>query len=448
MILRSSAPVLRAQCIPELRVCCYLLVMRAPVRVDAVPAVALEDMPASWARARAFERLPGLAAPTRLLRYVTHERNGIMAARRTVARKWNTSARDGPGQRRAATVSRSHVSRPCDHAPMKRAAPVRGEKQRAWSPNEDRRIIRRWKAGATAREIATELDRPIQSTQNRVATLRNRGLLFVLSDADRAQREERIREQRSARVYVEGVDLLARIASTWAFGYVIGVLNGDGFIHRSRLSACMKTKDQSFADGFAAAMRARSAMSSSVSAEWSRSRSPVSTCIVTSATSRFTSIAVTSCRRSSMNSARSDHTSGESMRPHACAAAEFAKGVIQGFFDSEGSVDVRGSSIRIGASTVNGLGVRDLLALLNALGYNAPLGGPGSRGEYRIVLGVEASVRYAGEIGSRVDKKARRMREALHRRALAGESKRNAAQPRSSVKQVQRRNRGPLPCRE
>lgn len=96
---------------------------------------------------------------------------------------------------------------------------------------------------------------------------------------------------------------------------------------------------------------------------------------------------------------------------------EFAKGVVQGFVDSEGSVDVRGSSIRIRIGTVNRTGMLDMILLLKRLGYVAPLGGPSARGEYRVVLGVQASVRYALEIGSRIEKKALRMRTALSLRA-------------------------------
>lgn len=117
-------------------------------------------------------------------------------------------------------------------------------------------IVRRWKGGSTAREIAVELKRSITMTQNRIATLRNNGLIVRLSAADRAVREQRAMNQRSAQAYADGVSALKRLPNTWDFGYVIGVLNGDGFIHRSRLSACMKTTDESFADGFEAAMRA------------------------------------------------------------------------------------------------------------------------------------------------------------------------------------------------
>jgi hypothetical protein len=121
---------------------------------------------------------------------------------------------------------------------------------------------------------------------------------------------------------------------------------------------------------------------------------------------------------------------------------DFARGVVQGFFDSEGSVDVRGSSLRFRASTVNKAGMRNMKHLLAALGYDATMGGPTRRGEYRIALGVAASVRYALEIGSRIGAKSKRMREALELRGVSnGASEKPERSPSRGRRQQGRSSR-------
>jgi hypothetical protein len=97
---------------------------------------------------------------------------------------------------------------------------------------------------------------------------------------------------------------------------------------------------------------------------------------------------------------------------------EFCLGLLQGLVDSEGSISRAKKSglFSLRLEMANGPGMASLHELILALGYNASLH-PQKNGTLRIgFLGGQAGVaRYAREIGSRIDYKAKLMRDCLER---------------------------------
>jgi intein-encoded DNA endonuclease-like protein len=92
----------------------------------------------------------------------------------------------------------------------------------------------------------------------------------------------------------------------------------------------------------------------------------------------------------------------------------FADGVIQGFFDAEGSfMRNKGGRYYASACSMNEKGLRSIHELLSRRGYNSRIGVDG-RGQWRIALNIQSEVlKFATKIGSRIDYKYARMQAAL-----------------------------------
>jgi hypothetical protein len=92
----------------------------------------------------------------------------------------------------------------------------------------------------------------------------------------------------------------------------------------------------------------------------------------------------------------------------------FADGVLQAFFDSEGSIMRRKAGrYYVSACSVNGPGLKSIAELLWRRGYKARLT-VDRRGQWRVAIHRSPDVlRFASKIGSRIDYKARRLQECL-----------------------------------
>lgn len=120
-----------------------------------------------------------------------------------------------------------------------------------WTEEQERRLVAMWNEGKTAREIAPTLGRSVGTTSVQLVKLRKRGLVGYLSRDQRSAREQRTRLARTFDARLAARELLARCPRNRDFGYLVGVMYGDGFVHTSRMSMCLKTTNSSFAQAFA-----------------------------------------------------------------------------------------------------------------------------------------------------------------------------------------------------
>ncbi|MET0343707.1 MAG: LAGLIDADG family homing endonuclease [Polyangiales bacterium] len=301
---------------------------------------------------------------------------------------------------------------------------------RAWSEADDAAIVRMRAQGLTGREIATRLGRAPGSTGQRIHRLRQRGELPYLTRAERLRAQARIRAVRteedrtmaqqifssqSTSQAVEARDAhgrVTRLHNTKDLGYVVGVLYGDAYVHQSRLSLALRCRDPSFAGSFAIAVSSALTRNVKVLSRiepikrvgahvyrnleyhevWVHDRHLVA------ALQRWTGPTTTREWEIRLNDAMA-------------RGAEYCDGVIQGLFDSDGSISVDGRDIRFG--TASERGARSLLELLSWRGYVATLYPVSKKGEHRIRLKARSVVRYAYEISSRIDAKRTRLRALL-----------------------------------
>ena len=96
---------------------------------------------------------------------------------------------------------------------------------------------------------------------------------------------------------------------------------------------------------------------------------------------------------------------------------DFYRGLIQGLFDSDGSISLVGKSsgiIRYGST--NAAGVEAFARLLRRMGYEISIGPPSKKGERRISVLTSSQIRYAEEIGSRIARKSALLEELVRRK--------------------------------
>jgi intein-encoded DNA endonuclease-like protein len=101
---------------------------------------------------------------------------------------------------------------------------------------------------------------------------------------------------------------------------------------------------------------------------------------------------------------------------------QFADGVLQGFFDAEGSfMQSKAGRHYVSACSMNGEGLKSIQELLRRRGYQVRVGAD-RRGQWRVTIHTKTQVvRFAKEISSRIDYKYARMEACLRKHALAVE---------------------------
>lgn len=319
-------------------------------------------------------------------------------------------------------MSRSERSR--------RAATVTtARREDLWTDGEDRTLIAMWSSGSSAREIAPVVGRPRGSVDARVHALRDRGVLARLPPGERKVRERRARASITSEKLVEARLLVAENERLESFGYVVGLLYGDAFVHTSRMSIALKCTNRSFADSFAVALQ-------------SSLGGPVKTLervepikrIGTHEYRHVTYYEVYLHRRH-ITAALVDMIGGTTKltwRLDVDAALArgrpFCIGMIRGLFDSDGSIACpRPGSVGIRYGSTNECGARALYGLMQRLGFDVGLGKPTKKGEYRISVRAASADQYAREVSSGIDYKRQKLEAYLAARtSTAG---RGAANP-------------------
>lgn len=285
-----------------------------------------------------------------------------------------------------------------------------------WSDNERETILALWKGGHTAAEINAASKRSVSAIQNLLGALRKNDTIGRLPAADIKTRLVRARQRQRSQRCRAAEEFLTALPNTVTAGYVIGVLYGDGFISVKRSGSIgLKSTNESFCRAFAEALqetfRRKTRLLSRIEPLKKIGDYEYRNVRYYEAFLHSTHIAL-ALRK----------TFGHTDERRWCANPDkimrigerFTDGVIQGFFDAEGSF-MRNKEGRYYASacSMNERGLRSIHELLSRRGYNSRIGVDG-RGQWRITLNVQGCVlKFASEIGSRIDYKYARMQAAL-----------------------------------
>jgi predicted transcriptional regulator len=298
------------------------------------------------------------------------------------------------------------------------AAAAAACRQDKWNEQERIALVRHWTRGQTAEETASALGRTRSAVSNELAKLRRLGKISRLSSLDAQARAKRIQRLRRAERYDAAVKMVQALPNTKAAGYVLGVLYGDGFItiQGDRGSIGLKSTNESFCLAFADALRAtfgREVKLLSRIEPYKEIRGHV-----------YTNVRYYEAFLHSVHLGRAiRHVFGmtDEMRWRAnpgyamSIGSDFADGLIQGFFDAEGSFmrDQKGKWYT-SACSMNELGLQSIAALLTLRGYPATVGCD-ARKQWRVALHKQSYVRrFATEISSRIDYKLARMQECVN----------------------------------
>jgi len=286
-----------------------------------------------------------------------------------------------------------------------------------WTDTEREQVIALWESGHSAKEIRQVAQRSLYAVQNELAKLKSAGVIQPLTSKQANERKRRGEMRSYDRRYAETLQAVKSLPNTKSAGYVIGVLYGDGFItiRGNSGSVGLKSTNQSFCGAFAQAL------------EETFNRKP-------HLLSRIEPIKVIGgyvykAVRYYEAFLHSVHI-GQAIRKifgytdekRWCASTEymfkigtdFVDGVLQGFFDAEGSFmrSKRGSHY-VSACSMNGQGLDSVQALLRERGYKSRIT-VDRRKQWKVSIHGQADVhRFATEIGSRIDYKFEKMQVHL-----------------------------------
>lgn len=285
-----------------------------------------------------------------------------------------------------------------------------------WSDSERETILALWKAGHTAAEINAASKRSVSAIQNLLGALRKKDAIGRLRAADVKTRLVRARQRQRTQRCRTAEEFITALPNTVTAGYVIGVLYGDGFISVKRSGSIgLKSTNESFCRAFAEALQ-----------ETFQRKTRLLTRIEPLkkiGDYEYRNVRYYEAFLHSTHLALALQKSfGYTDERRWCANPDkimrigdrFADGVIQGFFDAEGSF-MRNKEGRYYASacSMNEKGLRSIHELMDRRGYKGRIGVDG-RGQWKIALNAQSEVlRFAGEIGSRIDYKGARMQAAL-----------------------------------
>jgi hypothetical protein len=222
---------------------------------------------------------------------------------------------------------------------------------------------------------------------------------------------------------------MTTMPNTKNMGYVIGVLYGDGFVNFKDIergiprTIGLTTVNSSFRNAFAEALEA-----------W---RGPGSVKIIDRTVDKVIAPSGTVYRDVSYCDAllHDQHLITELLQltgPTQTEAwainikdavergPEFCDGIIQGLFDSDASFTPTDVGLDIGFGTVSQEGARSTFKLMKIRNYDIRLSSsikPDRKEFFRIRIRTSDSwIRYAEQIGSRIDYKAKILKDFLHRR--------------------------------
>lgn len=286
-----------------------------------------------------------------------------------------------------------------------------------WSDEERLKLVSLWRSGCSVREIEALGDRSKRAIDAELAKLRRSGAIENLSGDEAQRRNLRGRATRSERMRREALTAVNCLPNLRDAGYVIGVLYGDGFVSISgnRASIGLKSTNASFCDSFANALEA-------TFGQGTRRLSRIEP-IKRIGQHIYKNVTYFECFLHSLYLAKAIRaTFGNTGEKQWCAdpahcmriGDKFTDGVIQGFFDAEGSfMQRRRGGFYATACSMNGRGLNSIRALLELRGYR-PTILCDKRGQWRVSLHTQADViRFASEIGSEIDYKKAAMQACL-----------------------------------
>lgn len=287
-----------------------------------------------------------------------------------------------------------------------------------WTAAEDAQLVRAWTAGAMPAEIAAAIARPRSSIEARVHTLRDRGLVGRMTAGDRKVRERRARAAITSVKRAEARAVVAACETTESFGYVVGLLYGDAFVHVARMSVALKCTNRSFAESFAQALEQsvggpvkRLERVEPLKIVGNHEYRDVRYCEVYLHRRHVTAALVSMLGNTTKLGWRLDVDAALRRGPAFCT------GMIRGLFDSDGSFEQHGRGIAIRYGSTNEHGARAVHALMQRLGFDVGLGVPSAKGERRVSVRIASAERYAREISSGIDYKRAKLEAFLRARA-------------------------------
>lgn len=289
-----------------------------------------------------------------------------------------------------------------------------------WSAEEDAELICLRQQGLSAKETAKQLNHPVTSVQGRINLLVQQGHITLLSRQNRTARLEKVCQQRNAANLAYEIARLDALPKTRTLGYVVGVLYGDGFVVKWK-SIGLKTTNLSFANAFAEALE----HSTLGNAPRRHSRYETKNCCGR----KYTNVLFHEVLLHDKALAQAiwqqygpttEHDWKIDVERFLTYGREFCLGVLQGFYDSEGSIWTYVATNRkykyqiwhISASSSNSIGLQSVTELLRAVGLHPYF--YSTRRENRILLSSASDIRqFATSIGFNVDYKIVRLKEAV-----------------------------------
>jgi len=287
-------------------------------------------------------------------------------------------------------------------------------------------------------EMANILNRPYGSIRSRAQQLLTMGKFGFLSPDECETRVAASRDRRTERLQAKAESLITNMPNTKDMGYVIGVLYGDGFVNFHDIergvpkTIGLTTTNESFRDAFTDAIevwRGKNTVK--------RVRRTVPEVKTPGGAVYHNVVYYDALLHDRHLTAKLLLITGPTqtdvwkinVKDAVQRGPAFCDGIIQGLFDSDASFSPQTDGIGVDAlfGTVSEDGANSLCELMKFRGYDVRLGfnqKPDRKRFHRIrIRGAESWLRYAEDIGSRVDYKAKFLLDFTQRRrqhALGG----------------------------
>lgn len=285
-----------------------------------------------------------------------------------------------------------------------------------WSEVERDQLAALWGSGLSAAEIAEKICRSVSGIENELAKLRSAGRIPHLEQGEKALRSKRGMRRRSDELHEQALDVVRNVPKNKTSGYVIGVLFGDGFITITgdRGSIGLKSTNESFCRSFSEALEETFGLGTKLLSRLEQKGIGKYTYKDVRYYEAFLhNVYIASAIRKVFGLTDEQRWyADESMLGE--YGVDFVDGVIQGFFDAEGSYMYRkGGGYYTTACSMNERGIRSIHRLLCLRGYPATIS-TDKRGQWKTGIHRQTHVlRFAREIGSRIDYKEEKMRISL-----------------------------------
>lgn len=285
-----------------------------------------------------------------------------------------------------------------------------------WSDNERETILALWKTGHTAAEINAASKRSVSAIQNLLGALRKSEAIGRLPAADIKTRLVRARQRQRSQRCRTAEEFITALPNTVTAGYVIGVLYGDGFISVKRSGSIgLKSTNESFCRAFAETLQEtfqrKTRLLSRIEPLKKIGHYEYRNVRYYEAFLHSTHLALALQKSFGYTDERRWCANPDNIMR---IGERFADGVIQGFFDAEGSfMRNKGGRYYASACSMNEKGLKSIHELMKRRGYNGRIGVDGRR-QWKVALNAQSEVlKFASEISSRIDYKRARMQAAL-----------------------------------